>query len=456
MENKWNKLSIKDKNELILLFIRSGIKDLNQMKDTYNNFDIYNTIYSNDNNLFATGSKINTKSDNPPAQFEYTPKDYSYLFSRDYQLQQQAEQIKRQQDNTRVTSKPKINAKEEIKAREEAVKRNAKNNNSSIIIPIEYQQVFYDNYIKNYLKKYNLSNNNSPIVRNVIKQANENFIKTYGKNNLPQPSVINKHTIINKMPANANAYDVIGKVGVIPKTLGLLLTGDKNRAVKQSDEIFYNTNTKEKRDKAIQFMLNNGASKEDAINYMKDNFIGRLNLEDAKRLFLQMPQRYKKLQPAKYKPTMSNSRNNQYYEYKDYNYDGFFADDLIAAGDRLRNRNLRSNATVGKIVNFDPDKRLTETIGKSGRNMLTALPAVGQSTVGYGLDNKGEYYSLFDDWDVNFGTKGGGSKFIESMVGGKKLDTYNRIYLKDYYKHKTGIDFDYNSYFLPEVEIKLK
>ena len=107
MENKWNKLSIKDKNELILLFIRSGIKDLNQMKDTYNNFDIYNTIYSNDNNLFATGSKINTKSDNPPAQFEYTPKDYSYVFSRDYQLQQQAEQIKRQQDNTRVT-RPKV------------------------------------------------------------------------------------------------------------------------------------------------------------------------------------------------------------------------------------------------------------------------------------------------------------------------------------------------------------
>lgn len=111
MKNKlFNKLSIQDKADLIGLYIKNGIYDLNQMKEHF-----YNSINTNDNNLFATGSKINTKSDNPPAQFEYTPKDYSYLFSRDYQLQQQAEQIKRQQDNTRVTSKPKINAREEIK-----------------------------------------------------------------------------------------------------------------------------------------------------------------------------------------------------------------------------------------------------------------------------------------------------------------------------------------------------
>ncbi|MBR1718344.1 MAG: hypothetical protein IJ715_03650 [Bacilli bacterium] len=97
------------------IFIKHHIYDLQQIKDTYNNFDSTETntqqeyvdTYSNGGNLLFAGGENDGKGDNPPQISAYTPKDYSYLLSRNYQLQQEAEQIQKQQDNTRVVSKPK-------------------------------------------------------------------------------------------------------------------------------------------------------------------------------------------------------------------------------------------------------------------------------------------------------------------------------------------------------------
>ena len=116
-QNKWNTLSMRDRAELMRIFVKHGIYDLQQIKDTYNNFDSTETntqqeyvdTYSNGGNLFFAGGENDGKGDNPPQISAYTPKDYSYLFSRDYQLQRQAEQIQKQQDNTRVAIQPKIN-----------------------------------------------------------------------------------------------------------------------------------------------------------------------------------------------------------------------------------------------------------------------------------------------------------------------------------------------------------
>ena len=96
------------------IFVKHHIYDLQQIKDTYNNFDSTETdtqqeyvdTYSNGGNLFFAGGKNDGKGDNPPQLSTYTPKDYSYLFSKDYQLQQQAKQIQKHQDNTKVVKKP--------------------------------------------------------------------------------------------------------------------------------------------------------------------------------------------------------------------------------------------------------------------------------------------------------------------------------------------------------------
>ena len=76
-QNKWNALSMKEKAELMGIFVKQGIYDLQQIKDTYNNFDStasdtyaqseYVDTYSNGGNLFFAGGENNTNGNNPPA-----------------------------------------------------------------------------------------------------------------------------------------------------------------------------------------------------------------------------------------------------------------------------------------------------------------------------------------------------------------------------------------------------
>lgn len=94
---------------------------------------------------------------------------------------------------------------------------------------------------------------------------------------------------------------------------------------------------------------------------------------------------------------------------------------------------------------------------------------MGTSTVGRGIDNKGEYISYYDKWDINplhgdyvlndiQKTHPVLSKFIpdngEDAFRGitKPVSFYDRIYLDDYYGVKSELDPDeYYGGYLPEV-----
>lgn len=80
-------------------------------------------------------------------------------------------------------------------------------------------------------------------------------------------------------------------------------------------------------------------------------------------------------------------------------------------------------------------------------NVYTELEGLGQFTVGRGRDNKGEYVSYYDSWDLGDTNK----PYKDMTLGiGKPFNIYDRIYLDDYYgipnEHRGGN-------YIPEITI---
>lgn len=80
-------------------------------------------------------------------------------------------------------------------------------------------------------------------------------------------------------------------------------------------------------------------------------------------------------------------------------------------------------------------------------NAFSELEGLGQFTVGRGHDNKGEYISYYDSWDLG-NTK---NPYKDMSLGiGRSFNIYDRIYLDDYY----GVPSPYRgSSYLPEVTV---
>ena len=79
-------------------------------------------------------------------------------------------------------------------------------------------------------------------------------------------------------------------------------------------------------------------------------------------------------------------------------------------------------------------------------NAYTELEGLGQFTVGRGRDNKGEYVSYYDSWDLG-DTK---EPYKDKTLGiGKPFNMYDRIYLDDYY----GVPEPTHATYLPEVTV---
>ena len=67
-------------------------------------------------------------------------------------------------------------------------------------------------------------------------------------------------------------------------------------------------------------------------------------------------------------------------------------------------------------------------------------------------DNKGDFISIYDDWDYNLTVHGGPkalNKPIENVTGGKPFVIYDRVYLDDYYNIPE--EFRGNPYITPAV-----
>lgn len=160
--------------------------------------------------------------------------------------------------------------------------------------------------------------------------------------------------------------------------------------------------------------------------------------------------------PSKYTPTKGDT-NHQYYrlnledkeKYSD-DYDGRYIDDLIksAFGVPISVRDEYGN--IEKSDDYFPSLNIGQNrISRALRGLL------GSHTVGRGYDNKGEYVSYYDLWDLAPINRLG-----EDQSGniGNPIHFYDRIYLDDYYEvpeeyrpynRKDG-DVYYGGY-LPEV-----
>lgn len=80
-------------------------------------------------------------------------------------------------------------------------------------------------------------------------------------------------------------------------------------------------------------------------------------------------------------------------------------------------------------------------------NAYTELEGLGQFTVGRSRDNKGEYVSYYDSWDLGDTNK----PYKDMTLGiGKPFNVYDRIYLDDYYgvpnEHRGGN-------YIPEITV---
>ena len=106
-----------------------------------------------------------------------------------------------------------------------------------------------------------------------------------------------------------------------------------------------------------------------------------------------------------------------------------------------------------EISNWEIDQFLTSPDKR--RQTQGYNDTMGTFTLTKGRDDKGDYISYYDKWDVS-PFRGYGAKHDESLGIGKPVELYDRLYLDDYYNNlQSPADYwskdDYYGGYLPEV-----
>lgn len=172
--------------------------------------------------------------------------------------------------------------------------------------------------------------------------------------------------------------------------------------------------------------------------------------------YLKIPHKYRfntpiKLEESKYKPTVGKDLDKKYYKIwgVDPNADTqFFTPQLIKEGSTLQ-------------------------FGKNKNTTLFSPANMGESTIGRGVDDRGDYISYYDEWDLNplsgrySNVSWNNNKLVnklglnKSTAGdmsfglGTPLYFYDRVHLDDYY----GVDSSarpgtYYGGYLPEIFVE--
>lgn len=143
-------------------------------------------------------------------------------------------------------------------------------------------------------------------------------------------------------------------------------------------------------------------------------------LQDLKNIYLKTPQTFNSFSISKYRP--KNGTQTNYFNSKIL--DTIGAGIVVKAGDNLKNKNVvptdkLEDMNYGEISHITPNN-----------NAVAVLPGIGHATVGIGHDQKGEYVSYYDNWDVgNFKPN---TKHLIDFFN-KGVPVYGRVYLDDYY-----------------------
>lgn len=174
-----------------------------------------------------------------------------------------------------------------------------------------------------------------------------------------------------------------------------------------------------------------------------------LQHEDAKAVYLGLPQRTNTLRDAEYTPTQGKLNNGKYITYMR---EPTFVEDVLMPiyNDlKLGRKRIGGKKVAGEVLSLPKYVNSIEEITPKG-NAVVHIPFLNNATMSSGHDDRGEYLSIFDTWDYNTGVYAKPGDNIGKYIDGKPFDIYDRIYLDDYY----NIPDKYKgSSYLPEATV---
>lgn len=178
-----------------------------------------------------------------------------------------------------------------------------------------------------------------------------------------------------------------------------------------------------------------------------------LQHEDAKDLYLGLPQRNNTMKDAEYSPTNGKLRNGKYISYMR---DPAFVNDVIMKSYNDLKYGFIDKETThpGLYKDHVYKERLTpvKEITPKGYARVE-FPFLNNATLSGGIDpQRGEYASIFDTWDYNTNIMGTPGDNVGKYIGGEPFDIYDRYYLDDYYGiNSKPQDNGYYGGYLPEM-----
>ena len=138
---------------------------------------------------------------------------------------------------------------------------------------------------------------------------------------------------------------------------------------------------------------------------------------DAVNLYSGYPQKYGTFSVSKYKPTVSKNKDDIYYSITNKH----LLDNLLDALEYDQSWNDKTNNYEYSNARFNNDVLKTKRLPKGTTKFVSydGSGVMGNYTTSLGKDDKGEYISYYDKWD------------LDPIDFGKPMEIYDRVYLKD-------------------------
>lgn len=138
---------------------------------------------------------------------------------------------------------------------------------------------------------------------------------------------------------------------------------------------------------------------------------------DAVNLYSGYPQKYGTFSVSKYKPTVSKNKDDIYYSITNKH----LLDNLRDALEYDQSWNDKTNNYEYSNARFNNDVLKTKRLPKGTTKFVSYDDSgvMGNYTTSLGKDDKGEYISYYDKWD------------LDPIDFGKPMEIYDRVYLKD-------------------------
>ena len=150
------------------------------------------------------------------------------------------------------------------------------------------------------------------------------------------------------------------------------------------------------------------------------------NRYDAWAMYLGLPQENKTFSESKYRPSSEINKKSTYYSLPKEQEEKILRKAYINKyGISLPDNTTSSSSAETRSINS-----IMEEIKRSGkRNVDSQSGVMGKYKTGFGKDEKGDYMSYYDLWDLHPKGKIFGNKEASELAGaGKPFEIYGRIY----------------------------